>query len=84
MADSRVFVIYSCHPHYLSPRAHAKLARPTAFDGLRIHTDEIEEVITRMAPSSLDHAIVRLANGPQIPPHPLSILTRPDFPTDHG
>lgn len=49
----------SCHPHYLSPRAHAKLARPTALDGLRIHTDELQEVITRMAPSSLDHVVVR-------------------------
>ena len=47
-----------CHPPYLSARAHAKLSRPGAFDGLRIHTDEINEVIARIAPKSLTIAIV--------------------------
>lgn len=47
-----------CHPDYLSPQAHARLSRPGAFDGLRIHTDEIEEVIARLAPGSLTVAVV--------------------------
>ncbi|KAK8061477.1 hypothetical protein PG994_007843 [Apiospora phragmitis] len=32
-----------CHPDYLAPQAHARLSRKGAFDGLRIHTDEIDE-----------------------------------------
>ncbi|KAI0474065.1 hypothetical protein GGR56DRAFT_563340 [Xylariaceae sp. FL0804] len=70
-----------CHPDYLSPRAHARLApRPgssgwsgsgssgsgsgsgssttTPLDGLRIHTDEIDEVLARMAPGTLTVAVV--------------------------
>lgn len=47
-----------CHPDYLSPRAYDKLSQPTAFDGLRIHTDELQEVIARMAPKTLTVAIV--------------------------
>jgi betaine lipid synthase len=47
-----------CHPAYLSPKAHAKLSRPDAFDGLRIHTDEIEEVVRRLKPGSLTVAVV--------------------------
>ncbi|KAK4191801.1 hypothetical protein QBC35DRAFT_374893 [Podospora australis] len=47
-----------CHPDYLSPTAHARLSRPGAFDGLRIHTDEIEEVIARIMPGTLTVAIV--------------------------
>lgn len=47
-----------CHPQYLSAKSHAKLSRPNAFDGLRIHTDEIQEVINRIAPGSLSHAVV--------------------------
>jgi len=47
-----------CHPEYLSASAHAKLSRPGAFDGLRIHTDEINEVVGRMVPSSLTVAVV--------------------------
>ncbi|TPX17034.1 uncharacterized protein E0L32_012311 [Thyridium curvatum] len=47
-----------CHPDYLSPRAHAKLSRPGALDGLRIHTDEIDEVIARLQPGSLTAAVV--------------------------
>jgi betaine lipid synthase len=47
-----------CHPEYLSPKAHAKLSRPGALDGLRIHTDELEEVIARIMPGTLTVAVV--------------------------
>ena len=47
-----------CHPEYLTPKAHTKLSRPNAFDGLRIHTDEMNEVIARMAPSTLTIAVL--------------------------
>lgn len=47
-----------CHPEYLSTTAHARLSRPGSFDGLRIHTDEIDEVVARMAPASLTVAVV--------------------------
>ncbi|KPM37398.1 hypothetical protein AK830_g9159 [Neonectria ditissima] len=47
-----------CHPDYLSPKAHAKLSRRNALDGLRIHTDELEEVIARIMPGTLTVAVV--------------------------
>ena len=47
-----------CHPTYLSLKAHAKLSLPGAFDGLRIHTDEINEVIKRITPGTLTIAVV--------------------------
>ncbi|KAG8163313.1 hypothetical protein KVR01_006610 [Diaporthe batatas] len=47
-----------CHPEYLAPQAHARLSRPGAFDGLRIHTDEIDEVIARITPATLTVAVV--------------------------
>lgn len=47
-----------CHPEYLSPKAHARLSRPGAFEGLRIHTDEIDEVIARVTPGTLTVAVV--------------------------
>jgi betaine lipid synthase len=47
-----------CHPDYLTPRAHVKLSRPDAFDGLRIHTDELCEVMARMAPETLTIAVL--------------------------
>ncbi|KAF6833384.1 3-amino-3-carboxypropyl transferase [Colletotrichum plurivorum] len=47
-----------CHPDYLSEKAHAKLSRPGAFDGLRIHTDEIDEVINRITPGTLTVAVI--------------------------
>lgn len=46
------------HPDYLTPRAHAKLSRPGAFAGLRIHTDEVNEVVERMTPGTLTIAVV--------------------------
>ncbi|KIW48588.1 uncharacterized protein PV06_01160 [Exophiala oligosperma] len=47
-----------CHPRYLGVKAHAQLSRPDMFDGLRIHTDEIMEVIARISPSTLTIAIL--------------------------
>lgn len=47
-----------CHPEYLDERAHKKLARKDAFEGLRIHTDEIEEVVNRIRPGTLTVAVV--------------------------
>ncbi|KAE8443270.1 hypothetical protein EG329_002058 [Mollisiaceae sp. DMI_Dod_QoI] len=47
-----------CHPDYLKPKSHQKLSRGTAFDGLRIHTDEINEVVTRLTPGTLTVAVV--------------------------
>ncbi|KAI9785936.1 MAG: hypothetical protein M1839_008202 [Geoglossum umbratile] len=46
-----------CHPAYLTARAHVKLSRPDAFDGLRIQTDEINEVMSRIAPGTLTVAV---------------------------
>jgi betaine lipid synthase len=47
-----------CHPDYLSRGAHATLSQPGALDRLRIHTDEIDEVIARLSPGTLTVAIV--------------------------
>ncbi|ODH48253.1 hypothetical protein GX48_05653 [Paracoccidioides brasiliensis] len=47
-----------CHPNYLTPRAHMKLSAPNAFDGLRIHTDEINEVVSRITPGTLTIAVI--------------------------
>jgi betaine lipid synthase len=47
-----------CHPAYLSPKAHQELSRPDAFDGLRIHTDEIDEVVARLTPGTLTVAVI--------------------------
>lgn len=47
-----------CHPAYLTPKAHHKLSKKNAFDGLRIHTDEIEEVVNRITPGTLTVAVV--------------------------
>jgi betaine lipid synthase len=49
-----------CHPRYMGAREHVKLSKPGAFDGLRIHTDEIMEVISRITPSTLTIAIVSI------------------------
>ena len=47
-----------CHPTYLTPKAHVKLSQPTMLDGLRIHTDELSEVFTRMQSESLTIAVL--------------------------
>lgn len=47
-----------CPLEYLRPEVHAKLSRPGALDGLRIHTDELEEVIARITPGTLTVAVV--------------------------
>jgi hypothetical protein len=61
--------IYRCAPRYLSQKSHSKLAKQGTFDSLRIHTDEIMEVISRITPSTLTIAIVRLAllRSPALP-----------------
>jgi betaine lipid synthase len=46
------------HPTYLSPKSHTRLSKPNAFAGLRIHTDEISEVIGRMRPATLTIVVV--------------------------
>lgn len=48
----------NCCPDYLTSRAHAKLSKPQAFDGLRIHTDELVEVVERMTPGTLTVAVL--------------------------
>ncbi|TVY49827.1 hypothetical protein LOCC1_G000422 [Lachnellula occidentalis] len=48
----------NCHPDYLAPKSHRKLSRSSAFDGLRIHTDEINEVVNRLAPGTLTVAVI--------------------------
>jgi betaine lipid synthase len=47
-----------CHADYLRPSSHVKLSQSNTFDGLRIHTDEINEVIARMSPGTLTIAVV--------------------------
>jgi betaine lipid synthase len=47
-----------CHPDYLKPKSHQKLSRGGAFDGLRMHTDEISEVVNRLTPGTLTVAVV--------------------------
>ncbi|CAO1600314.1 hypothetical protein XANCAGTX0491_004007 [Xanthoria calcicola] len=47
-----------CHPLYLGPKAHRKLSQPHAFSGLRVHTDEINEIIQRFKPATLTIAII--------------------------
>jgi betaine lipid synthase len=47
-----------CHPDYLSPRAHALLSRPGALNNLRLHTDEIDHVLSRLMPATLTVAVV--------------------------
>ncbi|KAF4550993.1 Hypothetical protein D9617_15g043470 [Elsinoe fawcettii] len=47
-----------CHPAYLSPKSHIKLSQPSAFDGLRIHTDELCEVFSRMKDETLTIAVL--------------------------
>lgn len=67
--------MHRCYPQYLSVKAHAKLSRPNAFDGLQIHTDELQEVIRRMAAGTLSHAVVCLAEWANAQLRP---LTDPD------
>ena len=51
-----------CHPTYLSTEAHAALTRKGAFEGLKIHTDAVGDVLTGFAEGSLDCAVVRLVS----------------------
>ena len=56
----------SCHPNYLSAKAHATLSKQGAFEGLRIHTDEINEVIAKIRAGSLSIAIVSTGRYTQV------------------
>jgi len=47
-----------CHPDYLQPSSHAELSQAHAFDGLRIYTDEMSNIIARMSPGTLTIAVV--------------------------
>ena len=47
-----------CHPRYMGVKEYAKLSRRGAFDGLRIHTDELMEVISHISPGTLTIAIL--------------------------
>lgn len=47
-----------CHPPYLTQRAHQRLSRPGAFAPLRIHTDSLNDVTSKLAPGSLTIAVV--------------------------
>ncbi|OQE25903.1 hypothetical protein PENFLA_c008G08390 [Penicillium flavigenum] len=47
-----------CHPDYLSEEAYAKLSSPGALDGLRIHTEEVDEVFSHITPDTLTVAVV--------------------------
>lgn len=57
--NSALMRVRRCHPPYISPKSYAKLSRSDAFSGLRIHTDEINEVIARIKSASLTIAVVR-------------------------
>lgn len=46
-----------------------KLSTPHAFDGLRIHTDEINEVIARITPGTLTIAVVSFSYSRAPPPN---------------
>lgn len=48
----------SCHPRYLGGKAYKKLSKPGAFDGVRIHTDALMEVASRMSSGSVSIVVV--------------------------
>ncbi|RPB11029.1 hypothetical protein P167DRAFT_575618 [Morchella conica CCBAS932] len=52
------FYTKRCHPSYLTEKGHAKLSKPHAFDGVRIHTDEIKEVLGRLQSETLTIAVI--------------------------
>ncbi|CAL3973633.1 unnamed protein product [Diplocarpon coronariae] len=47
-----------CHPDYLAPKSHQRPSRGHAFDGLRIHTDRLEQDVSRLTPATLTVAVV--------------------------
>ncbi|KAF3903744.1 hypothetical protein ABW21_db0203750 [Orbilia brochopaga] len=48
----------TCHPLYLTPKAHIHYSQNRSFDNLRIHTDEISEVLARMSDENLTIAVI--------------------------
>lgn len=51
----------SAHPAYLEPRHYRKLTAAGAFSGVRIHTDEINEVLARLKPGTVTVAVRSLS-----------------------
>ncbi|KAL4917331.1 hypothetical protein BDW62DRAFT_201953 [Aspergillus aurantiobrunneus] len=49
---------WTCHPEYLSAKAHALLSQPGALGNLHLHTDEIAEVLNQLTPASLTVAVL--------------------------
>lgn len=47
-----------CHPEDLSYEAHANISHPGALDGIQIHTDEIDQVLSHMDSNRLTVAII--------------------------
>ena len=47
-----------CHPEYLSYEAHANISHPGALDGIQIHTDEIDEVLSHRDSNRLTVPII--------------------------
>ncbi|CAI7648550.1 unnamed protein product [Penicillium glandicola] len=47
-----------CHPEYLSHEAHANLSQPGALDGIKIHTDEIDGVLSYMDSNRITVAVL--------------------------
>lgn len=47
-----------CHPDYLQPSSHTELSQPHIFDGLRIYTDEMSKIISRVSPGTLTIAVI--------------------------
>jgi betaine lipid synthase len=45
------------HPAYLAEKNYKKLTTPGTFSGVRIHTDEINEVLARLEPGTLTVAV---------------------------
>jgi len=47
-----------CHPSYLSQSGYLKLSASGAFDGLRLHTDELNEVLVRLKSGQLTCVVI--------------------------
>ncbi|KAL8865737.1 MAG: hypothetical protein Q9174_006724 [Haloplaca sp. 1 TL-2023] len=65
-----------CHPVYLGPKAHTRLSAAGAFDGLRIHTDELSEIIGRFRAGALSIAIIMDSLDWFSPKTPLPAVTQ--------
>ncbi|KAJ5708709.1 hypothetical protein N7488_008510 [Penicillium malachiteum] len=52
-----------CHPEYLSHEAHANLSQPGALNGIQIHFDENDEVLSHMNSKILTVAVLMVSMG---------------------